>query len=64
MFAGGAKSGGAGSDGAAAGSGFGGAEPRGSPWADRSCRFDGSGNGPLAGLTFGAKDIFEVGNPP
>lgn len=35
-------------------------EPRDSPWADRSCRFDGAAGGPLSGLTFGAKDIFEV----
>jgi hypothetical protein len=35
-------------------------EPRDSPWADRSCRFDDAGGGPLSGLTFGAKDIFEV----
>lgn len=44
----------------AGGDGGSGTEPHDSPWADRSCRFDGAASGPLAGLTYGAKDIFEV----
>jgi len=51
--------------GASAGSGAaadGGAatEPKGSAWVDRSVRFSGNASGPLAGLTFGAKDLFDV----